>query len=147
MKSLWQADARRELHERLAHLTPHQRAMWGKMNAAQMVVHLADAMRMTFGDLPVVSKGGPLRYPPLKQLLIYWLPWPQGVPTAPELLGRAPSSWTTDVSELDALIDRFGREDRKRAWPAHPAFGRLNARQWGALGYRHIDHHLRQFGA
>jgi len=25
-------------------------------------------------------------------------------------------------------------------------FGRLSAKQWGVLMYRHVDHHLRQFG-
>ena len=31
-------------------------------------------------------------------------------------------------------------------WQEHPAFGRLARRAWGVLAYRHLDHHLRQFG-
>ncbi len=33
-----------------------------------------------------------------------------------------------------------------RLTPEHPAFGTMTARRWGAIGYRHTDHHLRQFG-
>jgi hypothetical protein len=25
-------------------------------------------------------------------------------------------------------------------------FGRISGRSWGALQYKHLDHHLRQFG-
>jgi hypothetical protein len=27
-----------------------------------------------------------------------------------------------------------------------PLFGPLTGREWGALAYKHADHHLRQFG-
>jgi Protein of unknown function (DUF1569) len=31
-------------------------------------------------------------------------------------------------------------------WPEHPVFGEMTPRAWCVLGYRHMDHHLRQFG-
>ncbi|MGH9801334.1 MAG: DUF1569 domain-containing protein, partial [Blastocatellia bacterium] len=30
--------------------------------------------------------------------------------------------------------------------PEHPAFGKLSTKDWGALTYKHMDHHFRQFG-
>ena len=38
-------------------------------------------------------------------------------------------------------------ESEGLGWPDHPAFGALSRRAWGVLIYRHMDHHLRQFGA
>ena len=147
MKTLWQSSTRDEIVQRLARLAPDARPGWGRMSAPQMLAHITDAMRMALGDLPTRAKRTPLlRYPPLKQLIIYVLPFPKGAPTARELLDRAPESWDAERDACRALIERFGAEPRTRAWPEHPAFGPLSAHAWGALGYKHLDHHLRQFG-
>lgn len=146
MKTIWNGDVEREVHDRVARLMPDRKAAWGKMSAPQMVCHLADALKMAMGDLPVATKNTPLRHPPLKQLIVYWAPWPKGVPTAPELLVRPPRDWQADVSDLKSLVDRFASRRGARDWPEHPAFGRLSERAWGVLVYRHMDHHLRQFG-
>ena len=148
MKTIWQDDTRRELQDRLTKLTPANRAQWGKMSAPEMVCHLSESLKMTMGELPCVAKNSPLRRAPLKQIIIYFAPWPKGVPTAPELLARVPASWSNDLFELTALVDRVAaRHTDASTWPEHPAFGKLSARAWGRLVYRHIDHHLRQFGA
>jgi hypothetical protein len=146
MKTLWTEADRRVLSERLAQLNAAAQPRWGQMNCAQMLAHLTDAMRMTIGELPVKSKGGPLRYPPLKQLIIYWLPWPPGAPTAPELISRAAVDIEQETAAVQTLIERFAQCADKSQWPEHPAFGNLSAKDWGVLAYRHIDHHLRQFG-
>lgn len=147
MKTLWDPAARRELCDRLTRLTPAATRRWGTMSAPHMVAHLVDSMRMAIGDIPVASKNLPLRFTPIKQLIIYCLPFPKGAPTAPELVSRLPADWPSECATLLTLIDRFA--DRSRSapgWPDHPAFGKLTGNSWGVLAYRHIDHHLRQFG-
>jgi len=144
-KSMFQAAARQELQLRLARLAPGTTARWGNMNAPKMVVHLADALKMALGELPAKQRWTPLRIPLLKELVIYVLPWPRGAPTAPELLARAPAAWNGDVATLAALIEKFSARTAAGAWPAHPAFGPLSGRAWGALAYKHCNHHFRQF--
>lgn len=145
MKSIWKASTRDELRARLARLTPESKAQWGRLTAPQMVAHLADCSRMTLGDLPVAPKRLPIRYPPLKQLIIYCLPFPKGAPTAPELIRRVPGDWMHEVHAAGALLEQIASPpDGPR--PEHPAFGRLSEQAWGVLVYRHYDHHLRQFG-
>ena len=117
------------------------------MSAPQMVCHLAESLKMALGDLPVASKNVPIRYPPLKQFIVYLAPFPKNVPTAPELLARSPREWSADVADLQSLLNRFAARGAGSAWPEHPAFGKLSGRAWGVLVYRHMDHHLRQFGA
>lgn len=145
MKSMWNEDDRRELRQRIAALDAAARPRWGKMNAPQMVAHLTDATKMALGELPVAGKRMPLRYPPLKQLMMV-LPFPKGAPTAPELIARAPAPWGTEIADLGAAMDRLVRLPANFAWPEHPAFGKLSRRAWGVLTYKHTDHHLRQFG-
>src|SRR6185295_15041828 len=94
MKSLWQDKARRELHQRIRRLTPEAKPAWGAMDAPAMVSHLAESVRMALGELPCASKKLPFRYPPLKQLIVYVLPFPKGAPTAPELISRTPGEWS-----------------------------------------------------
>jgi hypothetical protein len=146
VKSLWQPQARAEILGRLDRLTPDHHALWGRFTAPLMLAHLTDALRMAFGDLPTRSKRLPLRHPPLKQLVIYWLPFPKGAPTAKELISRQPDAWDVEMAACRALVQRFEQESTLRAWPDHPAFGTMSARQWGVIGYRHTAHHLRQFG-
>ena len=148
MKTMWDAACQREIRDRIERLSPEKTAAWGKMSSPQMVCHLAESLKMALGDLPVARKLVPIRYPPLKQLIVYIAPFPKNVATAPELLARPPRAWSADVADLQALVNRFvARGSQAAAWPEHPAFGRLSHRAWGVLVYRHMDHHLRQFGA
>lgn len=146
MASMWNERDRAALTERLRHLDPRHPAAWGKMTCPQMVSHLIEALRMAFGELAPTPRHLPLRYPPLKQLVVYVLPIPRGVPTASELLSRVPADFPRDVAQLTALIGRFAAIPPDFRWPEHPAFGKLTRRAWGVLAWRHADHHLRQFG-
>ena len=146
MKTMWDAGARREIRDRIATLTWDRRGAWGSFTAPKMVCHLAESLKMALGELPVQPKRVPIRYPPLKQLIVYVLPFPKGVPTAPELLARQPKEWSADVADLQSLVDRVATLGPGAQFADHPAFGRLSRRAWGVLMYRHMDHHLRQFG-
>ena len=147
MKSIWQDEATRKLHERVGRLAWNAPAQWGSFTAPKMICHLADSLKMAMGDLKVASKRLPIRFTPLKQLIIYVAPFPKGAPTAPELLARAPKEWASDVGDVQALLDRAASARTTETWPEHPAFGALSTRAWGVLIFRHMDHHLKQFGA
>jgi hypothetical protein len=147
VKTLWREEWRAALAERLRRINPETKPRWGRMNAAQMAAHLNDAIRMASGDLAVRSVGTPLRYPPLKQLVIYLAPIPKGVPTARELIARVDrAQWAEESAAFAGLLERFAARGPAAPMPDHPAFGRMSARAWGVLAYRHADHHLRQFG-
>jgi hypothetical protein len=145
-RSLSNARARQALLDRLERLSPEATARWGTMTAPQMLAHLVDWMLMAEGKLETAPKLRPLRYPPIKQLAIYWLPFPKGVPTAPELVGRPPLEWALEQNAVRQHVEAFAQLGLRSEWPDHPAFGKLTAQAWGVLGYRHMDHHLRQFG-
>lgn len=146
MKSLWEESARRELKDRLGSLQPDAQARWGKFTAPKMLIHIVDALRMANGEISAAPRNLPIRFTPIKQLVVYWLPFPKGAPTAPELLNQEPGDWAVNLANLRAQIDSFTTRDPKAPWPVHPAFGKMTPKAWGVLGYRHIDHHLKQFG-
>lgn len=119
---------------------------WGKMNAEQMLGHLVESVRMGIGEISVKPKKLPIRHFPLKQLIVYWLPFPKGAPTAPELVPKDAGTADRSKGELARLLRLFAERANETQWPEHPAFGKLTTQAWGVLTYRHFDHHLRQFG-
>lgn len=147
MKSVWDAAVHAELLARTAALRPETPPQWGRLTCARMLVHVTDALAMYMGNVPAAGKWTPLRYAPLKQAFIYVLPIPRNVPTAPELLSRAPGSWEEEQERFTRTLADFCGHRLRAEWPQHPIFGRLTPRAIGVLAYKHTDHHLRQFGA
>ena len=147
MKTLFDIDARSPIHERIDRLEPSSARQWGKMHAGQMVCHVGDQLRVALGELETAGVPGFLRFRPLRQLFVYWLPWPKGrIEAPPEMLTTTPSEWNDDVSALHVLIENFGKEDPVAKWASHPGFGPLSGDEWGSLSWKHLDYHLQQFG-
>lgn len=90
MKTLWQESSRQEIIDCLANLSPNSNANWGKNELLADAAHVADGRHMALGDLKTEPKKSTLRFRPVKHLIIYWLPFPKGAPTAPELISRQP---------------------------------------------------------
>ena len=145
MASVWDKSDRDRLFARIDRLTADARPKWGKFDAAAMLAHLADVLKAAIGELQVAPRKTPFRRPLIKQLIVYLIPFPKGVPTVPEFLRSSPVQFEEERASVKDLLMRYATESRK-SFPEHPAFGRLSRRAWGVLVYRHFDHHLRQFG-
>jgi Protein of unknown function (DUF1569) len=146
MGTLWNPTDRSALLDRLAQLSPDTAPRWGHFTAARMLAHLNDAVRMATGELDVAPRRVFLRYPGLKQLAIYVWPFPRGIRTVRELLARTDDAdFARERGQFPAMLKQFAARPREGPWPDHPALGRLSGGAWGALTWRHIDHHFRQF--
>ena len=147
MPSLQNAADRAGLIARFDRLTPETKGQWGVMTVSQMLAHCADSLRMTVGDLPVRTKNIPFfRHFPLKYLALYVLPFPKNAPTAPELKSRAPNAFDAERVDIRTLLPCLDTASFSGSVPDYPIFGSFTPAQWGKLGFRHLDHHLRQFG-
>jgi Protein of unknown function (DUF1569) len=146
MKSIWDDRWRRDLDTRIDRIDASLKPRWGTMSADRMLSHLRESLRMALGELQVRPKKLPIRYFPLKQLVVYLLPFPKGLPTAPELISGSETDCIRCRVELHDLLRRLAGRAGNGVWPDHPAFGKMSKRGWGVLTYRHLDHHLRQFG-
>ncbi|HEX7019389.1 MAG TPA: DUF1569 domain-containing protein [Gemmatimonadaceae bacterium] len=151
MKTLARPRDRETTLARLHALRPEARPRWGRMSAHQMVCHLADSVRMLRGDTHVTPT---LRLRP--RILVKWIalylpvPWPGGLPTSPEIDqargGTRPTTFDADLHELETLVSAIGETATQSAKRPHPVFGALSDADWLRWAYRHMDHHLRQFG-
>lgn len=147
MPTIWNDADRAGLIRRMWTLTPSHAAKWGKFSVGAMLAHLNDSTRMATGELSVTGKAPSfLRWPPVRYFFIYALPMPKSAPTAPELLARAPAAdLAAEQRTFQTLFEALARRESLVA--AHPAFGPMTRDDWGALIHKHVDHHLRQFGA
>ena len=145
--SMWDPSLRASFVERVKKLDRDTKASWGKFSASGMLAHLNDSYRLCTGDLHAKSKNLPLRFTPIKQLVIYVAPFPKGAPTAPELLARCGAAVLEDEQKAyEAMIAKLAAIKPGDPLPEHPAFGALTHQAYGVLMARHTNHHLKQFG-
>lgn len=148
MSTLADPRARAACRDRIQRLRPDTPAKWGRMSAPQMVCHLNDSFRVGMGEKYASPASSFLQRTFIKWIALRTpLRWPPGVPTRPEIEqgrgGTPPAEWSRDCAELMVLIDAFA--DRQ-TFGEHPTFGKMSHRDWLTWGFRHVDHHLRQFG-
>ena len=147
MRSLLDPVDRERILGRFRSLKPDAPARWGRMNAPRMLAHLSDQMRHALGDAPTAPIRGPLRLPIVKQLIMFWAPWPKGrIKGPPEAFVTLPTTWQADLATFEDLVARFVADERA-TWPDHAIFGTLSRQEWARFCHRHFDYHLRQFGA
>jgi hypothetical protein len=137
---------------RLAQLAPDSPRQWGRMSPHQAVCHLADSFRAVMGLRHVEPASSFAARTFIRFFALHTsLPWPPGVPTRPEMDqergGTPPVEFVRDERELAAIVNRFAAPARDFEFHPHPTMGRLTPREWMRWGYRHMDHHLRQFAA
>ena len=137
---------------RLSTIHPQSRRQWGLMTAAQMICHLSDAFLIAMGERAVKDAKAPTARPVFKGMVLWFpMPWPHSVQTVPESDARRdgtpPMEMAADLARLLEVMDRFTRQPLGYALQSHLIFGRMTEADWMRWGYRHTDHHLKQFGA
>ncbi len=148
MKSIFDQPAYHEIIERLDHLNPDATRQWGTMSPPQMLEHCARAIEMASGKSPMQQA--------FLGKMIGWIfkgsflgekPFPKNSPTAPDFIIKDEPDFAATKAKLRALtteIHQLGEAGTDGN--IHGFFGRLSGAQWGVTQYKHLDHHLRQFG-
>src|SRR6266542_1074437 len=138
MQSLFDPGGRQSVLGRLEQLQSGAPRQWGKMNAAQMLAHCSIAMEMATGEKP------------RKQKLIGKLlgPFVRNSPTDPAFIVTEEKDFEAEKQRLARLVNNFCESGPEKASACmHSFLGRLEGEEWGVMMYKHLDHHLRQFGA
>ena len=111
-----------------------------------MLWHCNQVLKTSLRDVQVAPRRPPFPVPVLK-FMLFRMPWPHGAPTAPEYTTDVPRDFGAERKQCLELIDRFvARKIEEGGWgPA--VFGEITGREWSGLQAKHLDHHLKQFGA
>lgn len=149
MKNLFAPSERQQILERIGKLQAGATRQWGKMNAAQMCAHCVAALEVGAGDVALEhSFIGKVLGRFVKGSLLGEKPFPKNSPTDPSFVVSDPRDFAKEKERLAAIVKRFGEAGASAAdGRMHSFFGRLTGKEWGILMHKHLDHHLRQFGA
>ena len=148
MKNLFDKTTYEEITQRINTLTPESQRQWGKMNVAQMLAHCKEAFKVPLSDKKMPRS--------ILGLLVGWMikpklynetPWKKNLPTAPNFIIKDERDFEKEKQELTNLINLFynGGPGKVGRFP-HPMFGTFTSEQWGMAMYKHVDHHMLQFG-
>ena len=149
MRSIFEPGAGQEIQQRTSLLRPDSERQWGKMNPAQALAHLCKGLEQALGDVrpPRLLIGRLLGTYVKSKALSDDAPMRRNSPTVPGFEVLDDRDFLAERDRFNRMVDRV-----IAAGPAgctthpHSFFGKMTPEQWGILIYKHLDHHLRQFG-
>ena len=150
MKNLFETSIQEEVVSRLQKLDEFAQPQWGKMTIGQMCVHCA-AVLNTYGlKTPMTRPNFLVRLltPWVRNTVLGKKAYQKNAATLPQWKQKEHTDFNEGMSRLNEALDHFTDPDRRTtilAWE-HPLFGRLTEEESGWAMYKHLDHHLRQFG-
>ena len=146
MKSLLTQEGYTEIKERLHRLNENSTRKWGKMSVGQMCWHCQYPLKLSIENKANDSKGNWLIKTFFKKSMYSDKPWRKNLPTAPQLKTTEDKKFDDEHPILLSLLDNFYALRERDTWYPHPTFGTFTKEQWGQMQYKHLDHHLTQFG-
>lgn len=148
MKTIFAEADRTALLARLHAVRPDSPRQWGKMSPAQMLSHCAQALETGTGDRPMKQKLiGKILMPFFRSRILGERPFQRSSPTDPTFVAPDTCDFDVQRTRLLGLIDRFVAAGPAAAGKyTHAFFGKMTGEEWGELTYKHLDHHLQQFG-
>lgn len=147
MKNLFEASSAMEIRNRIECLRPDSQRQWGAMNVAQMMAHCSSWLEMAAGlNSPKRSFAGRIFGRLAKRSVLGEAPIRRNMPTDKSLVRSDDRQFTEEQRRLIHWVDRFsaGGPERCTTHP-HCFFGSMTPTEWATMGYKHLDHHLRQF--
>jgi hypothetical protein len=149
MKNIFDAKIANELIARINTLNPDTSALWGKMTVDQMLAHSIVAYDMAYTDkYPKPNALMRLMFKTfVKNGVVNETPYPKNSRTAPAFIISDRRNFEKEKARLigylaqtrDLGASHFeGKESL--------SFGPMSAGEWNNLFYKHLDHHLNQFG-
>jgi hypothetical protein len=149
MKNIFELSVSNEMISRIEKLTVNTAPQWGKMNVAQMLAHCSVTYEFVFDNthkkpnafivfmLKLLVKGNVVNEKPYKQ----------NGGTAPQFIIKNQRDFEVEKKRLINYISKtqqLGQAhfDGKESY----SFGKLTANEWNNMFYKHLNHHLSQFG-
>ncbi|TAH24947.1 MAG: DUF1569 domain-containing protein [Cytophagales bacterium] len=137
------------LIQRIEKLTPITNNEWGKMNVSQMLAHCNVTYEMAFEDIhpkpnflmEIILKLF------VKNSVVNEVPYKKESPTAPAFIIKNEKNFENEKERLKKYILK-SQELGENYFDGKPSlsFGKLTKTEWNNLLYKHLDHHLKQFG-
>ena len=146
IKNLFDASVKQDIINRINKLTADSKALWGKMTVGQMLAHCQMPIGVALGKHTLKRTFiGRILGPLAKSIIYNDKPFKRNLPTDHSfIMTGMEKNFDTEKNKLLDMVNNF-REENMVNTP-HPFFGRLAKEQWSKGSWKHLDHHLKQFG-
>ncbi len=126
---------------------------WGKMNAQQMIEHVAAFFLVSTGKIKFDLVTPAEHLPKYKEFLLSDKEFRENTKAPTMVIGEeaSPLKYTSiaeareNLKQAIAGFETYFAADANKT-TLHPVFGELNFEEWILLHYKHVTHHLKQFG-
>ena len=121
---------------------------WGTMDVAKMFAHCSEVQEVINGKrlkktpfMVSLLKGF------IKKAVVEKKPYKRNLQTHPQYRMQSDKNFETEKQRLLAALKKFHELDREKTQEVkHSLFGKMTLPEKGWGAYKHIDHHLVQFG-
>lgn len=149
LPNIFTPEVSRGMIARIEQLKPNQKAQWGSMDVAKMLAHCNVTYEMAYENIHP-KPGGFMKWilkKLVKNTVVNELAYKQNSRTAPAFIIKDNKNFEAEKKRLVDYIHKTqqlgathfeGRESH--------SFGKLNSNEWNNMFYKHLDHHLQQFG-
>jgi hypothetical protein len=150
LPNIFTPEVTNNLLQRIETLTPSTQAQWGKMNVAQMVAHCNVTYEMMYENIhpkPNAILKFILKLL-VKKKVVDETTYPKNSSTAPQFVIKVEKDFHKEKERLIQYMKKTQElgENYFDGRESH-SFGSLTKDEWNNMLYKHLDHHLRQFGA
>jgi hypothetical protein len=147
MKNLFSQSDAAVIINRIENLRADSPRQWGKMNVAQMLAHCQVPFEVFFGEKKQ-KRGlmGILFGALAKRKMLQDGTFSKNLPTAKDFIIADEREFEKEKLQLINTIKRFTSTADAHTIQQHPFFGKMSGNEWSVLAYKHLDHHLTQFG-
>ncbi|QBN18305.1 DUF1569 domain-containing protein [Flavobacterium nackdongense] len=146
MSSIYNASDNAAILSRIESLKPESKALWGKMTVDQMLKHTNEAILIAF-DEKTLKINFLMRF--LGKMMkhkIFNSEFKKNSPTAPEFIFKEHYDFEAAKKDLTINFSRFAQGPEAIKITEHPFWGKMTSEDWDKLMWKHLDHHLKQFG-
>ena len=132
---------------RIENLGPDSPAQWGKMNVAQMLAHCSEAQEVFNGK---ALKNTPWfvklmgRY--IRKMVFNDKPYQHSIRTHPQYVVGNERDFGAEKQRLLSALGNLKKGVLHPDKALHPLFGEMSQPEKLAASFKHLDHHLQQFG-
>ncbi len=149
MQNIFSAPVADAVTSRINNLNANTQPKWGKMSVDQMLAHCNVTYEMVYDDIhpkPNAFKRFLLKSF-VKNLVVSETPYKRSSPTAPQFIIKGDKDFGKEKARLIGYIDKTSKLgaahfDGKESL----SFGKMTTTEWNNMFYKHLDHHLTQFG-
>ena len=145
VKNLFDPAVKQDIVARINKLTPQSQRQWGKMDVGQMLAHCQMPIGVAEGTHKLSrSLIGRLFGPFARKMLYNDKPFSRNLPTDRTFVMKDSKDFEREKQKLIEMINQFTEQNMVNE--PHPFFGKLTKEQWSKGTWKHLDHHLQQFG-